>query len=382
MTMILNTTDRLEIASISDIHLGHSTNHTEDIVANLRIAFPDNPETAKLDFLFFCGDVFDGLLTVPDKDVLLIKEFIAYILRLCKKHNIKVRVLEGTPSHDWQQSQLFLDINVLLDIGADLKYFKQLHLEYEQSHDKWLLFVPDECDATTEKTLSRVKELIKQNGIEKVDYALMHGQFEYQLPSFVKAPKHDSSEYLKLVKHIIFIGHYHTFSNLDRIVAHGSFDRLRQNEEEPKGHVRVSQIGNDHVITFIENKDAKIYKTIDCTGLDINELIVEVDDKVIGAKFDSYFRIRAEVGHPIFSNMEVLIKRYPLINWSKITNEEISDKIKVVQEEALDETYEPIIINATSISDLMLQRLKDISSDEEFLHDAMLLFNRGVKEYG
>lgn len=378
----LSTIRQLNIASISDIHLGHPTNHTEDIVTNLKIAFPDNTETAMLDYIFFCGDVFDRLLTLPESDVLFIKEFIAYILKLCKKHNIKLRVLEGTPSHDWYQSQAFQDINVLLEIGADLKYFKQLHIEYEQDHDIWLLFVPDECDATTEKTLSRVKNLIEQNGIEKVDYALMHGQFEYQLPEFVKAPKHNSEEYLNLVKHVIFIGHVHTFSQRDRIVAHGSFDRLRQNEESPKGHVRVKQFGNDLQITFVENKGAKIYKTIDCTGLDINALLEKIDSVVFSAREDSYFRVRAEVGHPIFSNMEVLIRRYPLYKWDKITNEEINDKVKVIEEEAEDETFEPLIINANSVVALMEERLKQLQYNEEVIHDTMFLFKQGVNDYG
>src|ERR1700739_1745074 len=98
-------TSKLNIASISDVHLGASRTPTTGILKNLRAAFPDNEETAQLDLICFVGDVFDTLLTLNYDDLVAIKLWINDFLRLCAKHDIVVYVLEGTPSHDWWQSQ-------------------------------------------------------------------------------------------------------------------------------------------------------------------------------------------------------------------------------------------------------------------------------------
>ena len=48
---------RLNIASISDIHLNHPNTPTEMIIRNLETyAFPDTPETHKLNIIFLRRD--------------------------------------------------------------------------------------------------------------------------------------------------------------------------------------------------------------------------------------------------------------------------------------------------------------------------------------
>jgi DNA repair exonuclease SbcCD nuclease subunit len=380
MMNLSTKTKQLRIASISDIHLGHKNNPTEEIIANLRLAFPDNAQTAELDFIFIVGDVFDGLLNMSDPVVWEIKAWVYSFLRIAKKHDIAVRIVKGTPSHDWDQSLIFQNVNTLANIGADLKYFSDLHIEHEQAHDITCLFVPDECEATTEKTLSRVKQLLKEKGLDKVDYALMHGQFEYQLPSHVKAQKHDSSEYLSLVRHLIFIGHVHKPSHYERIIAQGSFDRLKHNEEEAKGHYRVVVIGDEYECTFVENKGAKIFKTIDCTGTSIAELLERVHGIVKDAKEGSYFRIEARYDHPIFANMLILELRYPLFHWSKLSQEDEATKAELIEAEEED-TFVPLVINEMSVLELMRERLSTLGLEESYFTTALKLFHREIVEH-
>ena len=58
----------LNIACISDIHLGNKRNNARNIIKNLYAAFPDNSKTGELDIIFIAGDVFDSLFSLSDND--------------------------------------------------------------------------------------------------------------------------------------------------------------------------------------------------------------------------------------------------------------------------------------------------------------------------
>lgn len=346
----------LKIAVASDIHLGHARNPTKRIIDNLRTAFPDNSETAELDMIVLAGDVFDGLLQLPDDEVTEIKVWVTYMLRLCKKHDILLWVLEGTPSHDWKQSKLFQTLNEVTGIGADLKYVKSLSVEYEQRHDVWLLFVPDEITNSTETTLSQVHDLLRAKGLTHVDYAFMHGQFEYQLPPIVKAQKHSSEEYLKIVRHLIFIGHVHIHSRLDRIIAQGSFDRLSHGEEGPKGHVRAYRRGNEHDVVFVENKQALRFVTVKCEQMTLVDTLEEIAKQVEGLPEDAFVRVKGSWDNPIFTNMDVLIRKWPWFTWDK---QPVDDGEVETTETTMDDeiTYVPITITKDNVISLLTDRL-------------------------
>lgn len=361
----------LKIAVVSDVHLGHRRNDARNIAENLRLAFPDNAETADLDILFLAGDIFDDLLSLPHEDVVEIDLWIVYLLRLVKKHDITLRVLEGTPSHDWKQSERFSNINQLTSIDADLKYVKDLSIEYIEKFDIHVLYVPDEWDST-EKTLNQIHDLLKAKGLEKVDFAIMHGQFEYQLPPHVKAQKHNSEAYLKIVEHLIFIGHVHVHSRYDRIIAQGSFDRLSHGEEGPKGHVRavVSPDGRYDVV-FMENKHAKIFLTVRVHFLSLEETIETIDRQVQALPEGSQVRVEANYDHPIFANMEMLIRRHPLFTWTKLPREDEEQETAAIIE---DETiFIPITLTRDNIGGLLMERAANSGATSEILTAAELM---------
>lgn len=362
----------LHFAVVSDIHLGHKRNSTAEIVKNLRRAFPDNSETGQLDIIFLAGDVFDSLLSLPDEDIFEIDAWVCHFLRVAKKWDIKVRVLEGTPGHDWKQSERFVIINEVVGIEADLKYVKDLSIEYIEQYGATVLYVPDEWQPTTEKTLSQVKELLLAKGLTQVDYAIMHGQFEYQLPPHVPGPKHSSKEYLALVRELIFIGHVHIHTRLERIVAQGSFDRLAHGEEGPKGHVRaLVHAPGEHTVTFVENASAKRFVTIDCSGLDTEATIALVDQYARDIPDDSYVRLRGELGQPIFDNMELLIRRYPLYTWSKqvLDPNQDPEEIKVESENL----YVPITLTKENLGEILVERVVNSGATAQVVDAARII---------
>lgn len=355
----------LHIACVSDIHIGNKRNTAPEIISNLRKAFPDNAETAMLDIIFLAGDVFDDLLTLNDNDLATIDLWICSLLHLCAKHDIVLRVLAGTGSHDWSQSERFITINEIAKTNTDVKFVKDLSIEYIDRFGINVLYVPDEWESSTDKTLDQVKSLLSAKGLSKVDYAIMHGQFHYQLPPVVKAPKHNEEEYLALVKELIFIGHVHKFSRYDRIIAQGSFDRLNHGEEEPKGHVRATVSKNSNrEIAFVENTTAKKFITIDCTYLSLDETISKIDNNVNALPDASFVRVMGDSSNPIFSNMEMLIRRYPLLLFSKLIKDTDEETVELIE---TDDVFIPITITPDNIVSLLLARLSNVCVKEDIL---------------
>lgn len=345
-------------ASFSDLHVLHRRTPTTLTVNNLKQSIPDNEETAALDIIFLAGDVFDRLGDLANEDVWEVKFWAAHLLRLCKKHDIILRILEGTPSHDWKQSHLFVVLNEIAEIGADIKHVKELSIEYIEPLRISVLYVPDEW-GPPERTLSQVKDLLKAKGLNKVDLAIMHGQFPHQLPAHVKAPVHDPDEYLAIVRFFIFIGHVHNRSEYDRIIAQGSHDRTAHGEEEAKGHYRfiLDLESNEMTADFIENKNAKIYLTVHCRGMTLDETLAEIREQVKDLPIDSYVRVEADKENPILSNMDVLARTWPMITWSKLAKKEKEEKEEVID---VDLIYKPPTITPDNIVGMMMPRLVNV----------------------
>lgn len=343
------------IASVSDVHLGHKRVKTADTIAALDAAFPDNAETANIDLLVIVGDLFDRLLNLPEDDVSEIQLWAYRLLCLCAKHKIVLRVLEGTPRHDWKQSAMFETLVQHSKLDIDFKYIRTVSIEYMEKFGINVLYVEDEHNPSTAVTLEHVKELMAARNLDQVDYAFMHGQFEYQLTAAAKkAPRHDSAEYMKLVKHYIFIGHIHTHTTLDRILAQGSFPRLGHGEEGPKGHIRAIVTEDDRQYFFIENKMAKIYKTLKCEGMELQEALTFIKKAVKGLPVDAAVRIKMQKGHPLLTNMNLLATMYPTITWSKDVE---SDEKPVDTDEDTAET-QAITIDKSNIVPLLMDRVK------------------------
>lgn len=351
----------IRITSVSDIHLLHRNNKTEYIIKNLDTYLCSDEILGKTDILFIAGDLFDGPSAFSNDEIGLVNIWVAKLLHKCKRFNICLRVLEGTPSHDMNQSKVFVNIHQLLfkdGPGVDLQYVKTLSIEHIERFGIHVLYVPDEWNHDTFDTLVEVKDLLKSNGLSKVDFAVMHGQFEYQLAEVVKAHvKHDSQEYLSIVKHLIFIGHIHKHSSMDRIYSHGSFDRLAHNEEEPKGFIyAVVNKDGSYDCQFVENKGARIYKSVKCMTEDIELNMKRIDKVAAKLPLDSFIRVVCSKDNSILSAQDELKKRWPNLFWS-FSKEKEKDKTDLTAAYTQEKKYTPIIINKDSIRNLLVPRL-------------------------
>lgn len=272
--------------------------------------------------MFIAGDLFDRLLDLNAKSVRDIIDFFNHLLDYCYRNQIKLRVLEGTSSHDYQQSQLLVKINDIRDYPVELKYFKVLDIEYMPEYDKYILYIPDEWANTHQEIENQITEKLNILGIQQVDMAILHGQFTYQVKGDFPGLFYKENYFLSLVKGFIHIGHYHSFSYFDRIIANGSLERLAHNEEEPKGYVTV----NNNSYTFVHNTNAYIYKTIKVTQTTTLE---KLDKQIRKYPVESYIQFVIPDDHPFSVAFQELKTRYIDYHIKKKRNKPTQEKSTV-----------------------------------------------------
>lgn len=356
----MNSTNskKLRIGVASDLHFGHPRVPASFIRDNW-FKHVNDEVMASLDILVLAGDVYDKLLSLNNTQVYDIDLWMYQLLVMCKKHDVTLFILEGTESHDREQSKRFMLINEAVGkVQAKIHYISDLTVWYEERFDMNFLFVPDEWHHDPKETLRQIHTLLETKGIKQVDFSFMHGNFSYQLPLVSNAPKHDEQSYLDITKYLIFIGHVHTRSQFERIHAQGSFDRLKHNEEEPKGFLIATLYSNGQTeVEFIENTGAKRFDTINCLGLTVEETLNKAYALADRIPNDSYIRLYVDKQNPIVKNLNILKARYPLLNWS--LKEDEVEKEDLVFEIKRDLDYQPVYITPDNVKELTMTRIQN-----------------------
>lgn len=357
----------INILSISDIHLGHKKTTTDFIINNLNKYVTNDLVLKDINLLFIVGDLFDQQLTLSSKEIILIDLWIAKLLKLCKKYNISLRVLEGTPSHDRKQSERFITISSIMkdnyDDQIDVKYVDNLSIEYLDKYNINILYVPDEWSNSVNETFIQVKNLLKSKSLSKVDYSLIHGMFDFQCPDIKNIEKHSSKDYLEITNNLVFIGHIHQHSKFDRIISHGSFDRLSHNEEEPKGFI-IANIDKEFNVKFIENKNAKKYITINISNLNSEDALNKIDKVIKKIPKKSFIRLKGEKNNSIFNNLNFFRTKYEDYFFStKVID--VEEKYDIVKD--VEKTYTPIILNENNLKTLLVNRINSFYKDINLL---------------
>lgn len=359
-------TKQVKYLTISDVHLGHKRNTTVEIIKNLDIYFDHYKPTSQfidLDILFIAGDLFDTLLDNEGSgEIHEILIWLDRLMRFCGRHDIYLRILEGTPSHDWRQSRIADTLHRINghESCLNFRYIDTCYIEFLKELELYILYVPDEFSPSPDMTLNHVKSLMKDLNIEQVDIGILHGAFGWQMknaPAHIQ--RHSEEAYLSIVKHFVNIGHVHNFSTYERLLAQGSFDRLSHGEEDPKGGILCNIRGpHGDSFNFIENKGAKIFKTITVRSLDLDKCIQSIAKATKGIPDDSYIRIKAIKTHPIYVAFDELKIKFPMFHLSKISLDE--DEVSDAKENLSIDTdvYTPVSITDTNIVDLLMTEVR------------------------
>jgi len=335
----------------SDVHFGHRINPTASIVDNI-YRLVSQYQKQSLDIIFIAGDLFDRLIDNSMSDNREVHIWMCWLLRFCEENKIRLRVLEGTRSHDRGQSSQFETIHHIAQTSLDYRYIPYLHIEHMEDLGITVLYLPDEWNEDPKVTYRQVCSLMESSQLSQVDIAIMHGQFGYQLKQAPPTiPKHQESDYLSIVKYYIHIGHVHSYSQFEKIIAQGSIDRLAHGEEEPKGMV-YAEIRKDGSKEhhFIVNKAAMVFKTIRVKPLELKDSIAYLDQRISKLPLGSAIRIQAKKDHPIFQVFSDLEIRYSQYRLSKKT----TDQDEHIYETHIDsDAYQTFTISRDNIRSLI-----------------------------
>jgi len=362
---------QIEVLSISDIHLGHTNNPAEYVISGLEKKLTID-YLAGVDLLFIVGDVFDKGLSLNHHDVFHIVAWIKRLLQRCANLNITVIVLEGTPSHDRMQSQLFVAINDSSELKCDLRYIKEVSTEYIEKYDLNILCIPDEKNTDDDITYYQLLDIMKSKAIEKCDFGLVHGFFDFQVPEEYRVRYHDSNRYLEIVKYLIFVGHDHEYNKKDRIIVQGSPDRQRFGMESNKGFVRamVYRDGTYHA-NFVVNEYAMRFDTLELKD-NVQEALKQIKRKCKTLTAKSHLRLVGHKDHPILESIGELQKEYPLIKISKKYLENENKNILLTES---NNSYIPFVIDKSNIKQLVKERLSIDLNDKELDYFNSLMDN-------
>lgn len=264
---------------ISDVHLLNPEVPSEHIIESIE-EFITPDMWARATGLFFPGDLIDRLISAEafiDKYDCVLDGF-ENLLRNSKRFNVPIRIVKGTPFHDWNLVKWLLKVNKLTGINADIRYFDDVHLEYDDVLKLWMAYIPDAIRSTPEQVYDELVEKMKTLGCSKIHYILAHGYFDFQ--NTHDSPAYDTAKFSDLVEYAIFCGHDHGNKSFMKVHVPGSFERLRYGEEHPKGGLISQVIGNTHRVIFKENKRAANIRTVDFTGMDDETLMTRVNEEI------------------------------------------------------------------------------------------------------
>ena len=343
------------ILTLSDIHYGKS-DVTKKIASSIVSFFIKNKkELSKLYAIVLTGDVFDKMLTTNSLDYKIALSNISFIVSFCRRHNIKLRVLEGTPSHD--NKQMSTVSSLIQEIGdIDYKYIDTLSIEYIDGMT-WM-YLPDKYKDSGEEIQQAIIDKLKEHNLAKVDIIFAHGNFAYQLPVKIKSTL-DENFFLSITNYYIVIGHIHNRSIWLRIIAPGSFQRLEHNQEIDKGAVLliIGKTIDDSSFKFMINEEAMKYDTIDLLDLDVKDSYKKIKKHIQDRDMSEDDAIRLKTSNENFTTLldrlisdGIPVKITKYIEKSKTTFTDISSI--EIEEKKID----TISISSKNIYDMLLKR--------------------------
>ncbi len=354
----------------SDSHLGHPRVPSKYVTQALVRAFPDDETTEELDFIIIAGDLFDRMVSMASDEAMHIVTWMASFLETCSRRKVRVRVLEGTPSHDRKQSRLLTAVNDALgDNAADLRYVDTLSIEYEEEFDFHMLYVPDEWHHDHDEVKRQVQQLLRAHGLDRVDITVFHGMFRHQVKEGLMIPSHDPDFYSEITNWFVTAGHIHTSSIYKNIFAQGSIERLSMNEEEDKGHFRL-KVSRDDIepVTskFIVNTKAMFQRTVDIRGLEMENAIEIIDREIAGVQV-GYCRLHMTADLAAVGILKSMTERHPHLRWSKKLEKDKSKKLEEADVFDVRKLVDAKPINKQTIEELMAEKMAEWAEDAKFI---------------
>lgn len=347
----------LKIGVTGDNHLNHPKTPPIHILKSFskHIVFND-VLMAGLSLLVINGDLFDGPLGFFDDCAPDINHFFLTLFHQCYKHNVVLRVVEGTRSHELAQSRVLDKMHEALSLYfqnfVNFKYIDEISVEHIDALGIDCLYIPDDVTPTLDEAVTQANAALQAAQLSQVDFCFIHGCIDFQVPKGAQIESFETAWLESITKYYTFANHIHQYGVNGRVIGVGSLERLIHDDENPKGFV-VATIENDrHWAQFIENPDAAIYKSIYVNQEDLSFALQAIRQAVEG--FADGANVRLVLGPDAPKELlrceDALKKIHPKINWrfkvEKPANQPQQTLIK-------KQINKGVVLNAATLPDLL-----------------------------
>jgi len=330
----------------SDIHFGVNKVKPRDMLDNIYQYFKHYETKLKdVDVIFIAGDITDKLLVVNSIAFHIVIDFLIFMIDFCSTHNIILRVLEGTPSHDNKQVETFYK-TIKSWNTTNFRYIDNISIE--SILGQTIIYVPDLNPTPTHKIFKEIHRLMSIYSLSSIDVAILHGTFTYQTPYTTEA-HYEYSDWDKLIVKSISSGHIHTQSQMNKVFAQGSFNRTRMGEESDKGGYLITINGNEVEAEFLVNHWAVKFITID---IESNKSLESTIDQIncLDLPKNSFVRIRNTNDQFIRDNLNHIRGNLNNLNISREKPQKLLTPKKDLKNDQ---------IGLNNISDLLLEDIKN-----------------------
>lgn len=269
-------TDPIRMLFGSDFHFGVPTMDQEDMAdAFASTIFPMIPDT---DIVFINGDFFDTLVIFDNHGFDPIYTTILRLFQLCEQHQVALRVLQGTWTHDRNQCKRFEAFYRNSHATFDFKFVDGISFDTIQVRDRTLKFMYVQDDLpykSSDEVVAVIQDRLLERGWDSVDYGCMHGFFDFTFPKNVSQDNVIvfREDQFPFVTKLIDVGHVHQHRIEGKVISNGSFDRLVFGDEDPKGCIRVLDYPDHYTAQFVQNKKAAVFDTLVFGSEDTTETI-------------------------------------------------------------------------------------------------------------
>ena len=259
------------IIHISDLHLAERSQDQEDM-ATAMIAFLDDVICNRIDadspLKMICvdGDFLDHAIRLYQPSFKAFIMVLSYLIHTCANNDIVLRIMNGTWEHDHGQLRYVTDLKDTMAPDCKLKVIDKIELEHIPELNLRMLYIPDDMPyESSQDIIAVVKEKMQELGWDYVDYACVHGFFDFTVPPVARAAQkviYEESQF-SFVRKLINAGHVHLHQKVGRVISNGNVDFTRFGETGPKGAVLVRDQGEDGATSrFLVNQYAAPYVTL------------------------------------------------------------------------------------------------------------------------
>jgi len=370
----------LKITNIADIHCGHPRIDHSQMYQNLCNYF--YPKVIESHIVFIAGDLCDTLLNMGSSHTTYLLRFIYDLMAISKKYGTKIRILQGTFSHDRNQAFAFEAFiqnkcNGFIvdehDAPVDMKVISKISVEEISGfinngvpHPDTLkvVYLPDSLPYKKgEEAVDKIKEIFQLVGWSKADLLIGHGTFDFALPINIPLPPctYTVEMFDDIVDGQIVMGHIHTHYRKQNVSYCSSFERIAHNEEEAKGFLYLERYKDRRWrIFFKENKGAVLFKTITPESNDPDEVVAYFINRVEALFPDLMGYVRVVHHNPEIRSIlnKVCATKYPkLIYTAKTTNIDKNTALKTV-DDYFQDTSDLIIPTKDNLNELVYNHIK------------------------